>query len=211
MKIVGLTYYAGKESVVLKSDSSLLTNRKPLFVPEGCGELCALPCWVLRVSRLGRSIAPKFATRYYDAVAAGLDFFSADKLRQAQAEGMAWTEAIAFEGSLAVGTWEQVESEKWKVKTERADCPLAPKDEPKSEPHHWLLERNGVTTQEYAWDSIGLADTFSQAIARISNMVTIRQGDLLYIAHPYARWTLQAEDKLQSMYNGEETLFCRIK
>lgn len=211
MKIVGVTYYAGKESVVLKSDSSLLTNRKPLFVPEGCGELCALPCWVLRVSRLGRSVAPKFAARYYDAVAAGLDFFSADKLRQAQAEGTAWTEAIAFEGSLAVGTWKLVESEQSKLESEKADCPLAPKDEPKSEPHQWLVERQGETTDEITWDCAGLADTFAQAIARISNMVTIRQGDLLYIAHPYARWTLQAEDKLQSMYNGEETLFCRIK
>ena len=187
---------------MLKSDSSLLTNRKPLFVPEGCEQLCALPCWVLRVSRLGRSIAPKFASRYYDAVAAGLDFFAADRLQQAIAAGQPWTEAIAFEGSLAVGTWEQIEP---------VSCPLQPLPQPGDGQHKWLIERNGETAQEVAWDSVAMAETFSQAIARISNMVTIRQGDLLYVAHPYARMALQPEDKVQCMYNGEEQLSCKIK
>ena len=202
MKIVGLTYYTGKESVVLKSDSSLLTNRKPLFVPEWCKELCALPCWVLRVSRLGKSIAPKFAERYYDAVAAGLDFFAADKLHEAIADKQPWTEAIAFEGSLAVGRWEPVE---------QICCPLQPQPQPGDGQHKWLKERNEKTTEEAAWDSVGLKEVFAQAIARASELVTIRQGDLLYVAHPYAKIILQAEDKVQCMYNGEETLFCRVK
>ena len=202
MKIVGLTYYTGKESVVLKSDSSLLTNRKPLFVPEWCNELSALPCWVLRISRLGRSIAPKFADRYYDAVASGLDFFSADGLQRAQAQASPWTEAIAFEGSLAVGKWESVE---------QICCPLQPTPQPGDGQHRWQLEREGEMIQDIAWDSIGLKETFSRAIARVSELVTIRQGDMVYVGHSYARMTLRAEDKLQCIYNGEETLFCRIK
>ena len=51
MKIIGITYYDGSENIVLKSDSSLLVNRKPLFVPERVTDLQALPCIVLRVSR----------------------------------------------------------------------------------------------------------------------------------------------------------------
>ena len=85
MKIIGITYYDGSENIVLKSDSSLLVNRKPLFVPERVTDLQALPCIVLRVSRLGKCIAPRFASRYYDAVAAGVDFFAADLLREAKA------------------------------------------------------------------------------------------------------------------------------
>jgi len=187
---------------VLKSDSSLLTNRKPLFVPEWCNELCALPCWVLRVSRLGRSIAPKFAERYYDAVAAGLDFYAADKLQEALAGGEPWTQAIAFEGSLAVGQWEPVE---------HICCPLQPQPQPGDGQHRWLIERNGEAIEQTAWDNVGLKEVFSQAIARISELVTIRQGDLIYVAHPYARMHLQAEDKTQCIYNGDEMLMCRIK
>ena len=83
----------------------MLVNRKPLFVPEATSDLQVLPCWVLRVSRLGRCVAPRFAARYYDAVAPGCDFFAADLLREAKAAGKPWTEAMAFEGSLAFGKW----------------------------------------------------------------------------------------------------------
>ena len=111
MKIIGITYYDGKENVVLKSDSSMTVNRKPLFVPEAIGDLRVLPCWVLRVSRLGKCIAERYASRYYDAVAAGLDFFGADMLQAAKIGGRPWTEAVAFEGSLAFGEMSEIRSQ----------------------------------------------------------------------------------------------------
>ena len=91
--------------MVLKGDSCLLNGRKPFFTPKGSSEIGVTPCMILRVSRLGKEIAPKFADRYYDAVAPGADFIDISKAREAQTAGRPWTEALAFDYSLAIGEW----------------------------------------------------------------------------------------------------------
>ena len=105
MKIIGFVYRDGQTEMVLKGDSCLLNGRKPFFLPEGTHEIGATECVILRVSRLGKGIAPKFAARYYDAVAPGVDFIAMDLLHKAQAAGKPWTQAIAFDYSLAIGEW----------------------------------------------------------------------------------------------------------
>lgn len=105
MKIIGFVYNDGKAEMVLKCDSCLLNGRKPFFVPAEAQEIGVTECLVLRVSRLGKGIARKFAGRYYDAVAPGADFVDLSRLRQVQAEGKPWTKAIAFDYSLALGTF----------------------------------------------------------------------------------------------------------
>ena len=186
MKIVGITYYDGCENLLLKIDSSMTVNRKPLFVPEAISDLQGLPCWVLRVSRLGKCIAPRFASRYYDAVAAGMDFFGADLLCAAKAAGQPWTEASAFEGSLAIGAWQ--------------DTPAGT----------WLLQRGEKTLEQTAWTD-DLQEEFDRAVARASELLTIRQGDLIYVAHNVEPWKLQTNDVIRCMNGENELLYCKIK
>lgn len=190
MKIVGITYYDGSEVLVLKSDSSMTVNRKPLFVPEVIKGLQGLPCWVLRVSRLGKCIAPRFASRYYDAVAAGMDFFGADNLLAAQAAGKPWTEAVAFEGSLAIGNW------------------VAPTASAMT--GEWRLCRGDEQAEKRTWDG-DLSDVFDQAIARASELLTIRQGDLVYVAHKQEPWLMQTNDIIRCQDGEKELLYCKIK
>ena len=99
--------------MVLKADSCLLNGRKPLFMPEWTKELGVTECMILRVSRLGKEIAPKFASRYYDAVAPGADFIALDLAREAEKAGRPWTEALAFDYSLAVGEWMSGLGDEW--------------------------------------------------------------------------------------------------
>lgn len=191
---MGITYYDGTENIVLKSDSSMLVNRKPLFVPESVSDLQALPCIVLRVSRLGKCIAPRFASRYYDAVAAGADFFSADKLQEAKASGKPWTEAIAFEGSLAFGAWQTLEDGHW---PSAGIC--------------WMLQRNGATAEQLAWAQQGMQEVLDKAVAQASELLTIRQGDLIYVAYNGKPWRLQQEDTMRCAHEDQELLYCKIK
>ena len=99
MKIIGFIYRGEESEMVLKGDSCLLNGRKPLFMPEWTKELGVTDCMILRVSRLGKEIAPKFADRYYDAVAPGADFIAMDLAREAEKAGRPWTEALAFDYS----------------------------------------------------------------------------------------------------------------
>ncbi len=204
MKIVGITYYDGEENIVLKSDSSLLVNRKPLFVPESVHELQALPCIVLRVSRLGKCIAPRFASRYYDAVAPGLDFFAADKLREAKAAGMPWTQAVAFENSLAVGEWEEIDrcAEREKTAALKEESLIT---------NQWFIERDGERVGQMEWALAGGQEVLDDALARASELLTIRQGDLIYVALNVQPWQLQSNDLIRCADGEKEQLYCKIK
>lgn len=156
--------------MVLKGDSCLLNGRKPMFLPDWTTELGVTDCLILRVSRLGKEIAPKYADRYYDAIAPGADFIALDVAREAQAAGQPWTRALAFDYSLAIGEWMKGE---------------------------WTMDNLILTPEE--------------AIAEASKVMTIRQGDFIYIQAKCAPRLVQKEDVIRVEIDGEEKLYCKIK
>ena len=160
--------------MVLKGDSCLLNGRKPMFLPDWTAELGVTDCLILRVSRLGKEIAPKYADRYYDAIAPGADFIALDVAREAQAAGQPWTRALAFDYSLAIGEWMD-KGERLKV----------------------------------IGDSLLISP--EEAIAEASKVMTIRQGDLIYIQAKCAPRLVQKEDVVRVEVDGEEKLYCKIK
>ncbi len=174
MKIIGFIYRNGGAEMVLKGDSCLLNGRKPFFVPEWSQEIGVTPCMILRVSRLGKEIAPKFASRYYDAVAPGEDFIAMDKERELAAAGKPWTPAIAFDYSLAIGEWMD-KGDRLKVIGDR------------------------------------LLMSPEEAIEQASKVMTIRQGDLIYIQAKQAPRLVQKEEIITVEVDGEEKLYCKIK
>lgn len=172
MKIIGFIHSEKGHEMVLKGDSCLLNGRKPFFIPDWSNEIGVTPCLILRVSRLGKEIAPKFADRYYDAIAPGEDFVALDILREAQAEGKPWTKALAFDYSLAIGDW---------------------------------VTGYGLrVTEDYVL-------TPEEAIAEASKVMTIRQGDLIYIQVDRAPRNVQKEEIIRVEVDGEEKLYCKIK
>ena len=161
--------------MVLKGDSCLLNGRKPLFIPEWTQELGVTECIILRVSRLGKEIAPKFASRYYDAIAPGADFIAMDIAREAQKAGKPWTTAIAFDYSLAIGEWSNVQIDD--VRCTKDELTISPEE----------------------------------AIAEASKVMTIRQGDLIYIQKKVAPRRVEKEEIIRTEIDGEEKLYCKIK
>ena len=178
MKIIGFIYHDSGVQMVLKGDSCLLNGRKPMFLPDGTSELGVTECVILRVSRLGKEIAPKFASRYYDAVAPGADFIAMDLARKAQEKGEPWTEAIAFDYSLAIGEYE-------------------PTPTPSLKGKEYLKEELVLSPEE--------------AIARASKVMTIRQGDLIYIQRAVTPRQVEKEEVIRVEIGGEEKLYCKIK
>ena len=160
--------------MVLKSDSCMLVNRKPFFTPDDAQDLRMTRCVVLRVSRLGKSIEQRFADRYYDAVAPGLDFVVWDKLEEARRNGSSWTEALDFDYSLAIGEWID-KGERLKVKGER------------------LL----ISPEE--------------AIEQASRLMTIRQGDLIYIDTTESARQVERNEVIEGPEWAKDKLYCKIK
>lgn len=177
MKIIGFVHSNGEGrkangewEMVLKGDSCLLNGRKPFFVPDWSQEIGVTPCMILRVSRLGKEIALRFADRYYDAIAPGEDFVAMDALREAKAASKPWTKALAFDYSLAIGEWTNGEWAKGE----------------------WLMSPE-------------------EAIVEASKVMTIRQGDLIYIQADCEPRRVQKEEVLRVEVDGKEKLYCKIK
>lgn len=174
MKIIGFTYLDGRAEMVLRADSCLLNGGKPFFMPDTGKDFRARRCVVLRVSRLGKEIQAKFADRYYDAWAPGLDIIAYDLLEQARAERRSWTEAVAFDYSLPLGEW--------------------------------------IPTSNTASDlTFPLCLTKEEAIERASRLMTIRQGDLIYIDYAEEAIPLQRNEVIDGPKGFEDKLYCKIK
>lgn len=151
--------------MVLKCDSSMLVNRKPFFIPDWSNDVRMTPCAVLRVSRMGKNIGQKFASRYYDAVAPGLNICAADVL--AQGDGV---KAWAFDYSLPMGKF--VDLSQWQEE---------------------------------------MIMSFDEAIHRVSEIMTIRQGDLIFVDCNVASRPLVKEEVIVVNHDEQELLYCKIK
>lgn len=94
------------DSIYLKPDSALINSGKLLYQPSFISQLSVLPQLVVRVERVGKSIAREFARRYWGReVALGLSFCGVDEAQETIASGQSPFLATGFDGSLAVGSW----------------------------------------------------------------------------------------------------------
>ena len=209
MKIMGFTYLSGisaeeqlgnrldEQEFLLKGDSALLVNKKPFFVPEKTLCLAAHPCVVMRISKLGKNISPRFAYRYIDAIAAGLHLADEGMLALARKEGHSWTAAIAADGSLPVGAF-------LPLPDEGCECTF-----------RFFLEGEEK--------HIRLAELpIAEAVAAVSRVMTIRQGDMLFLTTHQAPFYPKMEQFITATIESgattqeyaeaaRENLYCKIK
>ena len=105
MKIicVGLNYLSHNEEmnrkkddliempvIFLKPDSSLLKDGKPFYIPDFSQNIHYEAEVVIKISKLGKNIAERFAHRYYEEVTIGLDLTARDIQNELKAKGLPW-------------------------------------------------------------------------------------------------------------------------
>lgn len=165
-----------------KADSALLKDGKPFFIPDFTEQCDYETELVVRICRLGKNIAPRFARRYYDAVTVGIDFTARDMQRRFRGEGRPWELCKGFDGSAAVGTFVPVD--------ELTDVQRL----------HFRLDINGQTVQRgFSGDMIFTVD---ELIAYVSRFYTLKMGDLLYTGTPAGVGPVHIGDHLEG-YIGE--------
>src|SRR5690554_3016790 len=64
--------------VFSKPDSALLRNNDPFYLPDFAKEFHHEVELVVRIGRLGKNIEERFAHRYYEELALGVDFTARD-------------------------------------------------------------------------------------------------------------------------------------
>lgn len=169
----------------IKPDSCLLRNNQPFFYPEFTKDLHYELEVVLRVNRLGRSIKPKFAHRYFDAITLGIDFTARDLQQECKQKGLPWEIAKAFDHSAPVG-------------------PFIPKEELGDiNALDFRLEINGMDVQQ--GNTRDMIFGYDELIAYVSRFVTFRTGDLIFTGTPQGVGPVQVGDRLQA-YLGDRLM-----
>ncbi len=172
----------------LKPDTALLRNNDPFYIPAFSQEVhyeCEL---VVRIDRVGRSIAEKFAHRYYSEVGLGIDFTARDLQREAIARGLPWEPAKAFDRSAA----------------------LSPEFVPLADLGgdvqnlRFELSVNGQVRQQGS--TAEMLFTVDRIIAAVSQYTTLRMGDLIYTGTPAGVGPVAPGDCLTATLEGRELL-----
>ena len=176
-----------KEPVLfMKPDTALLKDGKPFFLPPFSERIEYETELVVRISRLGKNIAPRFAHRYYDAVTVGIDFTARDLQARLRAEGSPWEISKGFDGSAVVGDFIPVDEAAGNLQD-----------------LHFSLRIDGKEVQRgHTADMIFPVD---EMIAYISRFYTLHMGDLLFTGTPEGVGPVAIGNRLQG-YLGERQL-----
>ena len=175
----------------MKADSALLTHGKPMFKPDFTSEMSGVPYLALRISRMGKSIASRFAHRYYDAVGVAVDFTAEDVLRQLKKEGEPWEKAKSFDGSVCMGAWQELGDANNLTGIEIS------------------LSVNGEERSTAVVDN--LQEEVGRVIEGVSRFFTIRQGDILLYGKPADKALVEVNDHITGLLNGQVLTEFNIK
>lgn len=172
-------------TIFMKSDSSLLKDGKPFFIPDFSSEIHYETELVVKIDRLGKNIAERFAHRYYSEVTVGIDFTARDLQRRLREQGLPWEISKAFDNSAVIGTF----------------IPLEEAGNVNQLSFH--LDMNGKTVQQ--GNTADMQFSVDQIIAYVSRFFTLKIGDLIYTGTPVGVGPVSIGDHLEG-YLGERKL-----
>lgn len=191
-KELGHTQENREPVIFMKPDSAILKDGKPFFVPDFSHEVHYETEVVVRICRLGKNIAPRFAHRYYDAVTVGIDFTARDLQRKFREAGNPWELCKGFDNSAAIGTF---------ISLEQAGGYLQNLD--------FHLDIDGCEVQR--GNTADMLFKIDDIIAYVSRFMTLKIGDLLFTGTPAGVGPVSVGQHLQGYLGGEKLLDFHIR
>ncbi len=176
--------------VFMKPDSALLRENKPFFLPDFSSEIHYEVEVVLKINRLGKNIAPQFASRYYDEFALGVDFTARDLQSDFRAKGLPWELAKGFDNSAVVS-------------------PFLPMKDCEKNNISFRLDVNSKTVQ--AGNTANMIYSFDEIIAYVSRFFTLKIGDLIFTGTPAGVGKVAINDVLEGYVENKKMFSFKIK
>lgn len=174
----------------MKPDTALLQNNQPFYLPDFSSNVHYEVELVYKICRVGKNIDLKFAHRYYNEIALGIDFTARDLQDAAKAKGLPWEIAKAFDNSAVLS-------------------PFKPIDQLKNKENiAFSLEKNGQIVQN--GESENMIFKIDHLISYLSRFFTLKIGDLIYTGTPAGVGPVNINDQLIGRLEGEEVFKLRI-
>ncbi len=177
--------------IFLKPKSAFLQPHMPFYYPEFTNELHYEAELVLRISKNGKYIQEKHASKYYNGISIGIDFTARDIQNELKAKGLPWEKAKAWDNSAAVGKFIDIKPE---LDTNNIN---------------FCLYKNKELVQQA--NSSQMIFDFNQIIANISMYFSLNIGDLVYTGTPAGVGELVVGDELEGFIEDDSLLELTVK
>ena len=177
--------------VFIKPDTAIHNLEIPYYIPDFTQDLHYEIELVLKINQNGKCISEKFAHKYYDEIALGIDFTACDLKVELSQKGLPWELAKAFDGSAIVGKFvskETIES---------------------SSSIQFHLDKNGSTVQK--GNTTQMLRGFDVIISEVSQYFTLRKGDLIFTGTPKGAGRVAVGDVLEGFLMGEKGFSLKIR
>ena len=176
--------------VFLKPDSAILPNKNPFFIPPFSNDIHYEVEVLIKINKVGKHIASKFAYKYYDEIGLGIDFTARDVQQQCKEKGLPWEKAKAFDGSAVIGNF------------------YNKKDFNLENLSFQLLKNNEIVqdgnTQSMLWK-------IDELINYVSQYFTLKKGDIIFTGTPAGVGKVTENDVLLGKIEGLKAFEIRVK
>ncbi|RKS92349.1 2-keto-4-pentenoate hydratase/2-oxohepta-3-ene-1,7-dioic acid hydratase in catechol pathway [Flavobacterium limicola] len=177
--------------VFMKPDSAVLLKQHPFVIPEFSEDVHHEIEIIVKISKVGKYIEPKFANKYYDEISVGIDFTARDLQDKLKAKGLPWEKAKAFDGSAVIGEF-------------------LPKNQFSSlENITFELTNNSKTVQ---MSNSGLMLwKIDELISYVSQFFTLKIGDIIFTGTPEGVAAVKPDDVLEGFLEGQQLFRIQVK
>lgn len=177
--------------VFLKPDTSILLKRQPFFIPDFSSDVHHEVEVLVKISKVGKHIAKKFAHKYYDDISLGIDFTARDLQAKLKAKGLPWEKAKAFDGAAVIGEWLP------KSSFENLDN------------LNFSLKKNADIVQ--SGNTSLMLWKIDEIIEYISKYFTLKIGDIIFTGTPAGVGKVVANDRLEGFIEDQKLFLITVK
>lgn len=177
--------------VFLKPDSAILLKQHPFVIPEFSSDIHHEIEIIVKISKVGKYIAPKFAHKYYDEIGVGIDFTARDLQQKLKDKGLPWEKAKAFDGSAVIGDF------------------LSKKVFSSVENLNFELTKNGISVQKS--NSSLMLWNIDELISYVSQYFTLKIGDIIFTGTPEGVAVVKPNDVLEGFLEDKKLFRTQIK
>lgn len=178
----------GVPVLFLKPDTAILHNDdNRFFIPDFSSDIYYETEVVVKINKMGKNIAERFAHRYYEELTVGIDFTALDVQNDLKRKGLPWDISKAFDNSAAIGNFVSKENFGGKV-----DC------------IDFRLKLNGNDVQ--VGNTNRMIHSIDKIIAYASSFFTLKTGDLIFTGTPAGAGKIAIGDCLTGYIGGCEVL-----
>ena len=177
--------------IFTKPDTALLRDNQPFYYPDFSHDIHFEVEIVLKISKIGKNIEEKFAHKYFEEIALGIDFTARDLQSKLKAKGLPWDLAKGFDGSAPISNFVN------KMDFENIN------------ELNFSLQQNGEIRQD--GNTKMMLWNMSQQIAFMSKYFTLRSGDLIFTGTPEGVGPVAIGDKLTGFIEKQQMFEFEIK